>query len=155
MSINHHYPCSDVWYQGDLRRASCEAGRADTDSLSTTPCVDCAIGEYAAAASASCTTCASLGQFDSDRDPSTPCTETDICEQICDAGSHDDDCDSETPCVACVAGQYTAGGVASPVGLCSACVNGTTDVDSDPATECVDCIPGQYAEAGNLSLIHI
>ena len=28
MSINHHYPCSEVWAQGDLRRASCEAGRA-------------------------------------------------------------------------------------------------------------------------------
>ena len=28
MSFNHHYPCSEVWAQGDLRRASCEAGRA-------------------------------------------------------------------------------------------------------------------------------
>ena len=28
MSFNHHYPCAEVWAQGDLRRASCEAGRA-------------------------------------------------------------------------------------------------------------------------------
>ena len=28
MSFNHHYPCSEVWAQGDLRRASCEAERA-------------------------------------------------------------------------------------------------------------------------------
>jgi hypothetical protein len=25
MSFNHHYPCSEVWAQGDLRRASCVA----------------------------------------------------------------------------------------------------------------------------------
>ncbi len=40
MSINHHYPCSEVWAQGDLRRASCEAGRAACAS-EVFPCLDC------------------------------------------------------------------------------------------------------------------
>ena len=40
MSFNHHDPCSEVWAQGDLRRASCEAGRAACAS-EVSHCLDC------------------------------------------------------------------------------------------------------------------
>ena len=67
----------------------CEAGRADLDSDSTTVCDDCSVGEYAVSGSSTCISCSSLGQFDGDRDPSTPCSDTDICLQICSAGTQD------------------------------------------------------------------
>ena len=79
------------------RRASqcvqCPSGKADTDSDSTTQCLDCSIGEYCGEGVVNPVLCADGGQFDDDRDPSTPCSDTDICLQVCQAGTEDDDCD--------------------------------------------------------------
>eukprot|EP01046_Picozoa_sp_COSAG06_P026933 COSAG06_NODE_2347_length_7032_cov_6.408193_2_plen_2258_part_01 len=135
---------------GDAMSAcvQCEAGRADLDSDSTTACESCTVGGYAAPGSSACTSCLSQGQFDDDRDPSTPCSDTDICLQVCVAGTQDDDCDEATACVVCSAGKYAAGGV-FPGSRCLPCVNGTADDDSNPATECVRCLAGFYAEAGH------
>ena len=127
----------------------CSAGQADTDEDSTTACVDCTIGTYAAVGSALCASCLSTGQYDDDRNPATPCSDTDICVQICEAGTQDSDCDDSTDCVTCRPGQYAAGGLAFPASRCQDCVPGKTDDDSDPASACVSCSPGYYAETGN------
>ena len=99
-----------------------------------------------------CVPCLDSGQYDDDRDPATPCSDTDICVQICGAGTQDDDCNEETACVDCVAGQYAAGGLAFPASRCVACSAGKTDDDSAPDTPCVSCSPGFYAEAGNFDV---
>ena len=83
------------------------------------------------------------GQFDSDLDPSTPCTATgQACTQQCPPGSVDDDCDAETQCLVCQAGSFAAGGnhtfVAGGV-TCPPCTASTIDHDSDPSTPCVPC----------------
>ena len=106
------------------------------------------MGDYAAPGSSTCTSCLTLGQFDDDRDPSTPCSDTDICLQVCAAGTQDDDCDEATACVACESGTYAAGG-SFPEFRCVDCDAGSSDDDSDASTECIDCLAGYYAEVGN------
>eukprot|EP01046_Picozoa_sp_COSAG06_P015253 COSAG06_NODE_970_length_11275_cov_4.727183_5_plen_1017_part_00 len=126
----------------------CPAGRAGISADTSTACVECSVGEYAAAGSSSCTTCLSLGQFDDDRNPSTPCSDTDICLQVCAAGTQDDDCSETSACAPCSTGAFAVGGV-FPESRCEECVAGRTDDDLDPATPCVECLAGLYAEAGN------
>jgi hypothetical protein len=126
----------------------CPAGQADLDSDSTSSCTDCAIGEYAALGSTICTSCLSLGQFDDDRDPSTPCSGTDICRQTCAAGYQDEDCNEDTVCEPCQAGEHAIGGV-FPQSRCTPCAAGTSDYDSNASTPCVPCGAGFYAEAAN------
>ena len=128
--------------------AQCEAGRADLDLDSTTQCTDCSVGTYAATGSSECTSCSSLGLFDDDRDPATPCSDTDICLQMCEAGTQDIDCDETTDCVACDAGTHAVGGV-YPESRCEECEAGTTDGDSVPSTACEECSAGLYAAAGH------
>ena len=101
----------------------CAAGQADLDGDSTTACTQCAVLTYAAAGSSSCTLCSASGQYDDDRNASTPCTDTNTCRQVCAAGYQDEDCFEETECTACAVGEYSAGGPA----MCSACVRGSAD----------------------------
>ena len=133
----HECLAGHYWHsfaQGRSECISCAAGRADLDMDSTTTeCEDCSVGEYAGLGSSACTSCASTGQFDDDRDPSTPCSDTDICLQVCAAGYQDDDCDELTPCVACAEGSYAVGGV-FPESRCVACAAGLSDDDSDAST---------------------
>ena len=154
---NSATPCTacdagKYWEAGSLGSMSsciqCSAGFADLDGASITACVECSVGEYAAAGSSSCTTCLSLGQFDDDRNPSTPCSDTDICLQVCAAGTQDDDCSETSACAPCSTGAFAVGGV-FPESRCEECVAGRTDDDLDPATPCVECLAGLYAEAGN------
>ena len=81
------------------RCVQCPVGKADRDSDSTTACEDCVVGEYCAEGTAEPVVCANEGQFDDDRDPATPCSDTDICTQVCPAGTEDDDCSDNTPCL--------------------------------------------------------
>ena len=112
---------------------------------STTECEDCSVGEYAGLGSSACTSCASTGQFDDDRDPSKADFDTDICLQVCAAGYQDDDCD-ELTCVECAEGSYAVGGV-FPESRCVACAAGLSDDDMTQAHHVFECSPGLYAEA--------
>jgi hypothetical protein len=127
----------------------CEAGRADLDEDAETPCATCDVGEYAAPGSSTCTSCQSQGLFDDDRDPSTPCSDTDICLQYCPAGTQDDDCDEMTACVNCGIGSYAPGGVFGPESRCVSCLSqGQFDDDRDPSTPCSDTDIGMDCPCG-------
>lgn len=65
-----------------------------------------------------------------------PCADDDSC--FCAAGSQDEDSDPNTPCTACAAGEYCAGGDEPAV----ACGGETFDHDLDPATACRNCDEG-------------
>ena len=56
----------------------------------------------------------------------------------CAPGTTDDDANGNTPCVQCIAGEYTN---TSSIGPCSnfLCSIGTVDNDSNPSTPCVPC----------------
>jgi hypothetical protein len=62
----------------------------------------------------------------------------------CAAGRYDDDSDPVTPCAACAAGSFCAGGVAEPV----VCPAGSADHDADPATACRACSAGSHCAGG-------
>ena len=151
-------PCApgQFWTTADAARNSsgygrvcvqCAAGQADLDEDSATECSACAEGEYSPVGAVACVACADTGQFDHDLDPSTPCSDTNICRQACPAGKQDEDCDVATPCTSCAAGTYGAGGDAYPEHACSSCPAGRTDEDGDPSTPCATCEPGFYATA--------
>jgi hypothetical protein len=70
-----------------------------------------------------------------------------VCTQQCDRGFHDADCNSSTACSACMAGEYSSGGV-SPAGLCIACAPGFTDHDLDGRTACTFCLAGRFSDFG-------
>ena len=125
--------------------SDCAAGQADLDSDSRTACVQCPVLTYAAAGSSACILCSATNQYDDDRDPSTPCTDTNTCRQVCEAGYQDEDCFEATPCTACAAGEYSAGGSST----CSACAQGSADDDNDASTPCVACLAGYAAEEGH------
>ena len=122
------------------------AGQADIDSDSTTACVSCPIGTYAGLRSTTCVACSDTGQFDDDRDPTTPCANTNICIQECAAGFQDEDCDDATPCTACDDGEYLVWDRQRSVG--TRCAPGRTDDDIDASTPCVRCAAGYAAVEG-------
>ena len=86
----------------------CPAGKADTDSDPSTPCVECAAGTYAPAGTMACTLCVS-GMYDHDgtvKDRAAitgeGMTSSDKMKYYSDVRS------SSTPCVACGAGNSSS-----------------------------------------------
>eukprot|EP01043_Picozoa_sp_COSAG02_P028301 COSAG02_NODE_1710_length_11224_cov_30.628674_2_plen_3421_part_01 len=59
----------------------------------------------------------------------------------CPSGSFDDDMDPTTPCLACIAGEYSPGRTNS----CIDCEPGFADAGSNPGTVCTACHTGQYS----------
>ena len=59
----------------------------------------------------------------------------------CPSGSFDDDLDPTTPCLGCIAGEYSPGRTSS----CVDCEPGFVDADSSPGTVCTACTSGQYS----------
>ena len=150
---------------------NCVAGQADDDGDSTTPCVQCDVGFYAAEGSASCESCATTGTIDHDDDASTPCIANNgQCFQECAPGTEDADCDDTTPCTECTLGRFSSGGFYleftssqcrqcapgsfAPHGAiteldeCEACPLGRADDDTNAWTECQECTLGRVAANG-------
>eukprot|EP00727_Mastigamoeba_balamuthi_P005748 m51a1_g1793 putative serine threonine protein (2661) ;mRNA; f:394684-406126 len=140
---------------------TCPEGTVDLDADSSTECVRCPRGHYAAAGSVGlCRECP-VGFSDTDENSSTPCrdcgsghytTATGVfgpCEALaCPAGTQDDDEEVTTPCVVCGPGHYSPEGAHGPCAL-SMCPAGTSDSDSDPATPCDFCGAAHYSPAGS------
>ena len=145
------------------RCIDCQAGRADTDDNSITPCEFCSSGEYAAARSRTCEQCSETNRIDHDADASTPCLAINGCMQFCEQGTEDADCDPFTPCTDCPEGQFAEGGYysegetqcrpcapgsyadpGSHPSECAACPAGKADADGNQWTSCQTCLPGTF-----------
>lgn len=104
---------------------------------------------------ATATSCTEIpeGQYVCDEDAQCPdgwiCRSDNLCwedeGEACAAGSYDDDNNTGTPCVTCDAGNYCAGGGATP----ELCAVGTHDDDMSAATACVACSAGTFCAGGS------
>ena len=132
----------------------CAAGQYDGDADPGTPCVDCAAGRFSTVmGSTSCGGGGDCGAGTHAPAGSAACSG-------CDAGKFDDDSNSTTPCIVCVAGNFTSDplhcdgscptGTYSPPGSktsadCEPCSLGDVDDDNNAATACVPCSAGNFS----------
>ena len=125
--------------------APCAVGKADTDLDPSTPCTDCAVGQYTATTGeASCTTC-TWGQF---TDGVTACADCPAgtyagnaaggCT-VCEAGKVDLDSNAGTTCDSCAPGRFSSDAI-----TCSLCGVGTFQ-DESAEDHCKNCAAGRFS----------
>ena len=91
-------------YWGATECVACPIGKADLDNDASSPCDDCAAGQYSAGDTTTCDECA---PGKASADPAVACADCSAGEYTaagattcaaCDAGFEDDDSDPSTPC---------------------------------------------------------
>lgn len=117
----------------------CDQGTEDADCNTTTPCTDCAVGQFSDGGVTQCRPCAP-GSY------ALPGSSPSDC-QACPTGTADADENQWTPCQTCAPGKFTADNanelVTSNATQCANCPPGTVDVDVNASTACSLCDPGR------------
>ena len=141
---------SEVWYNTHASQRHCgvfsliEPRIYCVQETSFLECVDCAAGQYSAAAGASVCTDCEVGRYQASGGQSS-CTE-------CEAGKFNGQTrqSSESVCTNCGVGQYSATGSAS----CTSCEAGRYSPSSTQAgASCTDCPVGTYQDETGRALV--